>query len=155
MLQVKWADDGERLLPGTIYVTPQDHSTIIDTETKRLLVSPSKKTPERSHVADTLFFSSALAFKRRALAVILSGVLSDGAAGSSMIARAGGRVLAQTASEAEFADMPRAAMKRSQVGLAFDSTSLAHVVSNLVMIPGVAEWFAIGRAGAAAQLLPV
>ncbi len=53
-----------------------------------------------------------------------------------MIARAGGRVLAQSASEALFADMPNAAMRRSQVGLAFDSTSLAQVVCNLVMVPG-------------------
>lgn len=152
-LDVKWAEDRERLLAGTIYVAPQDHSTIIDTETKCLLVSPVKETRERGPAADPLFFSAALAFKRRTLAVILSGVLSDGAAGASMIARAGGRVLAQSVSEAQFADMPKAAMKLSQVGLAFDSTSLAHVVSSLVMIPGVAEWFAIGRAGAGAQLL--
>ncbi len=81
------------------------------------------------------------------------GVLSDGAAGSAMIAREDGRVLAQSASEALFADMPNAAMRRSQVGLAFDSTSLAQVVCNLMMVPGVAAWFGIGKAGVGATLL--
>jgi two-component system, chemotaxis family, protein-glutamate methylesterase/glutaminase len=92
-------------------------------------------------------------FGSRTLAVVLSGLLSDGAAGAAMIADAGGRVLAQTASEAQFADMPRAAMRRSRVGLAFESISLAQVICNLVMVPGVAAWFGIGRAGVCARLL--
>ncbi len=84
------------------------------------------------------------------------GVLSDSGAGSAVTAREGGRVLAQSASEALFADMPNAAMRRSQVGLAFDSTSLAQVVCNFVMVPGVpgvAAWFGIGKAGVGATLL--
>lgn len=85
--------------------------------------------------------------------MVLSGALSDGAAGAATVARAGGRVLAQSASEALFADMPKAAMKRSQVGLTFDSIPLAHVIANLVMLPGVAAWFAIGKAGACTHLL--
>ena len=87
------------------------------------------------------------------MAIVLSGVSSDGADGSAAIARAGGRVLTQTAAEAQFSDMPTAAMERSRVGLAFDSTSLARVITNLVMIPGAATWFAIGKAGVCEQLI--
>ena len=152
-LQVKWAEDGECLLPGTVYVAPQDRSTVIDPETGYLRVSSMEKFRRKVPAADPLFSSAAQAFGSRSLAVVLSGVLSDGAAGSAMIARAGGRVLAQSALEAQFPDMPNAAMRRSQVGLAFDSASLAHVVGNLVMIPGVAAWFAIGKAGVGARLL--
>jgi len=43
-------------------------------------------------------------------------------------------------------------MKRSLVGLAFDSISLAHVIASLLMSPGVAAWFAIGKAGVCARL---
>lgn len=109
------------------------------------MVSSREKFGKHLPAADPLFSSAAQAFGNRSLAVVLSGVLSDGADGSAMIARAGGRVLAQSASEAQFWDMPSAAMKHSQVGLAFNSISLAQIIANLVMIPGVAAWFAIGK----------
>jgi hypothetical protein len=46
----------------------------------------------------------------RAVAVVLSGVLDDGAVGAALIDRAGGHVLVQDPDEAEFAGMPRAAL---------------------------------------------
>lgn len=152
-LEVKWAEDGECLLPGKVYVAPQDRCTIVDPETGRLVVSSIQQSMMKVPAADPLFSSAAQAFGSRSLAVVLSGVLSDGAAGCAMIARAGGRVLAQSASEARFADMPIQAMRRSQVGLAFDSKTLAHVIASLVMNPGAAAWFAIGMTGVCAQLL--
>ena len=153
-LQVKWAEDGECLLPGTVYIAPQDCNTVLNTETGRLVVSEAVGPKAVKPSADPLFCSAAEIFGSRAMAVVLSGVLSDGAEGSACIARAGGRVLAQTAGEAQFADMPSAAMKRSRVGLAFDSIALARVIANLVMIPGVAAWFEIGKAGVCAWLVP-
>ena len=149
-LQVKWAEDGECLLPGTVYLSPQDRTTAIDVQTGCLAVSGSGELRVARPTADALFFSAAEAFGSRAMAVVLSGALSDGADGSASIARAGGRVLAQIASEAQFSDMPAEAMRRSRVGLAFDSVSLARVIANLVMIPGVAAWFGIGKAGVCA-----
>jgi two-component system chemotaxis response regulator CheB len=146
LLEVKWAENGECLLPGTVYVAPQDRSTLINTVTGRLLVSSTEELSKKTPTADSLFISAAQVFANRTLAVVLSGVLSDGAAGSAMVARAGGRVLAQSAEDAQFCDMPTAALKRSLVGLAFNSISLAHVIVSLVMTPGVAAWFAIGKA---------
>lgn len=64
-----------------------------------------------------------------------------------------GWILAQSVSDTQCPDMPSAAMKRSQVGLAFDCVSLARVIASLVMNPGVAAWFAIGKAGVCSQLL--
>jgi two-component system chemotaxis response regulator CheB len=143
-LKVKWAEDGECLVAGTVYVAPQDRSTEINTQTRCLLVLQATALPKLTPDADLLFNSAAQTFGKRSLAVVLSGVLSDGAAGSAAIALAGGRVLSQSATEAQFPDMPSAARKRSHVESAFDSISLAHVIGNLVMIPGVAAWLAIG-----------
>ena len=147
-LDVRWAIDGERALPGTVYLAPQDHDTLFDTQTGYLRVLPGARAFKPA--ADPLFRSAAEVFGSRVIAVVLSGVLSDGAEGAAAIARAGGRVLAQKPSEAQFDDMPNAAMKRSRVGLSFDCRSLACVLSNLVMIPGVAAWFGIGKIGAGA-----
>lgn len=152
-LQVKWAEDGERPLPGTVYVAPQDRNTLFNTQTGCLMVSCPRDAKMAKPTADPLFRAAAETFGSRAMAVVLSGALSDGAEGSAAIARAGGRVFAQAAWEAQFDDMPSAAMKRSQVGLPFDSISLARVITNLVMIPGVAAWFGIGKAGVGAGLV--
>ncbi|HEX5284786.1 MAG TPA: hypothetical protein VFW30_11765 [Bryocella sp.] len=45
------------------------------------------------------------------------------------------------------------ALSPSPAVQAFDSISLARVTGNLVMTPGVAAWFGIGRAGVCARLL--
>jgi two-component system chemotaxis response regulator CheB len=152
-LAVKWAEDGECLLRGSVYVAAQDRSTIINAATGCLLVSSPGKLSKSGPAADPLFSSAAQAFGSRCVGVVLSGVLSDGAAGSAIIASAGGRVLAQSPSEAQFSSMPSAAMERSHVGFAFDSIPLAHVVASLVMDPGVAAWFAIGKSGVCAGQL--
>lgn len=144
VLHVKWAEDKECLLSGTVYIAPQDCCTVLHAVTGCLLVSSPEALTRNTPNADNLFGSAAVMFGSRTLAVVLSGVLSDGAAGSALIAEAGGRVLVQSASDAQFPDMPNNAMKRSHVGAGLDSSSLARVVGNLVMIPGVAARFAIG-----------
>lgn len=145
-LRVKWAKDREWLFPGTVYLAPQDRCTSFDTETGLLRVTEKTGAERARPAADPLFRSAAKVYGSRTLAVVLSGALSDGAAGAAEIARAGGRVLAQASSEARFADMPRAAMRMSRVGLAFGAVALGRIVGSLVMAPGAAKWFAVGRA---------
>jgi two-component system, chemotaxis family, protein-glutamate methylesterase/glutaminase len=146
-LRVKWAQDGECLSPGTVYIAPQNQHTVLHSETGLLHVT-SDAGPDRIRpTADPLFRSAAQLFGSRVLAVVLSGALSDGAAGAAEIARAGGRVLAQASLEAQFPDMPLAAMQRSRVGLAFTANALAHIVGSLVMAPGAAKWFGVGKLG--------
>ncbi len=153
-LKVKWAENRERLVPGRVYLAPQDRSTVFDEETGAFLIAGADGGKLERPTADPLFCSAAQVFGSRSLAVVLSGVLSDGADGAAAIALAGGRVLAQTAAEAQFKDMPLAAMQRSRVGLPFDSAALARVIGSLVMSPGAAAWFGIGKAGVGGRLIP-
>lgn len=152
-LRVKWAEDGEIPVPGTVYVAAQDRKTVFAEETGCFAVThtPGQAFPKPN--ADALFLSAAAVFGGRTVAVVLSGALRDGAVGAEAIAAAGGRVLAQAASEAEFFDMPFAAMNRSQVGPALGTAGLARTLVGLVMMPGVAAWFGIGKAGVGAGLL--
>ncbi len=145
-LRVKWAEDGEPALPGTVYLAPQNRQILVDPETGALCFD-DEASRQRSPLADPLFCSAAHSFGSRVLGVVLSGALSDGAKGCEAIVRAGGRVLPQEIIGAEFPDMPRNAMLRSRVGLAFGPAALAHIVTGLTMAPGAAEWFGIGRAG--------
>jgi len=145
-LMVKWAENWEKPEPGTVYIAPQDRNTVL-TSRGLFAVLEAPGVKRAKPLADPLFRSAAELFGSRTLAIVLSGVLTDGAEGSAAIARAGGRVLAQTATEARFADMPKAAMSRSRVGLAFNCCSLGRLVSSLVMVPGVAAWFGVGLSG--------
>ena len=60
---------------------------------------------------DPLFRSAAIYRATRAVAVVLSGLLDDGAAGARAMARCGGRVLVQDPDTADWPDMPRAALR--------------------------------------------
>jgi two-component system, chemotaxis family, protein-glutamate methylesterase/glutaminase len=143
-LEVKWANDGETLVPGKVYLAPQDKLTMIDAEdgTIRTMLRPDllPATP----TADDLFKSAAKFYGYRTLALVLSGALDDGAEGSSEVSCVGGRVLAQSCSSAEFADMPRAAMNLTRAALAVEPVALAHAAIALVMAPGASEWFRVG-----------
>jgi two-component system, chemotaxis family, protein-glutamate methylesterase/glutaminase len=57
-----------------------------------------------------MFASTAEWVAERAIAVVLSGALDDGAVGAALIDRAGGQVLIQDPAEAEFTGMPRSAL---------------------------------------------
>lgn len=143
VLRVKWAEDGEAPLAGTVYVAPQDKITYLN-DSRCLSTQRISHVPGRTPWADSLFRSAAASFGRRALGVVLSGALSDGADGCLRIAQAGGTVLVQSSASSQFPDMPRAAFERCRIGLAFDPSVLAHIAVALVMAPGTADWFRVG-----------
>jgi two-component system chemotaxis response regulator CheB len=103
-LPVHAASDGAPILPGHVYigvpdahlVAKHDHLTLGDSAAVRFS-RPS---------VDVLFQSVALAYGARAVAVVLTGAGSDGAAGVRAIHDAGGTVIAQDAHEAAYGSMP-------------------------------------------------
>jgi two-component system, chemotaxis family, protein-glutamate methylesterase/glutaminase len=102
------AVDGEPVQPGHIYVArPDRHLLVIDS-----VIQLSAGPRHRGHrpAADPLFFSAALTAGPRTIAVVLSGTLDDGAAGSAAVERRGGMVLIQDPAESAYSGMPRAAL---------------------------------------------
>lgn len=59
---------------------------------------------------DPLFRSAAVYRGPRAVGVILSGLMDDGAAGARALYRTGGRIMVQSPDSSDFPDMPEAAM---------------------------------------------
>ncbi|QXI45435.1 PAS domain-containing protein [Pseudomonas wayambapalatensis] len=82
-----------------------------------LRVSPAKRG-RGDHVAIDLFFRDlADVHKDHAFCVVLSGTGSDGAVGLSRIKEQGGVTLVQAPDDAEYPDMPRAALATGMVDL--------------------------------------
>jgi len=81
---------------------------------------------------DRLLHSVALSFGHRGVAVILTGMGTDGSLGARELKASGGRVVVQTADSAEFADMPRAAIASGAADLVVPLGDVAQVLVDLV-----------------------
>jgi two-component system chemotaxis response regulator CheB len=111
-MPVKQAVDDDVLKPGHVYVAPPDAHLLVADGRLELDLGPPIHFLRPS--ADVLLTSLAREVDGRALAVILSGSGSDGAAGVVAVKAAGGIVLAQD-DAAEYPGMPRAAVASGAV----------------------------------------
>ncbi|MGI9381691.1 MAG: protein-glutamate methylesterase/protein-glutamine glutaminase [Methyloligellaceae bacterium] len=107
----KEGEDGEPLQPGTVYVAPGGfHMAVKKTATGAAIhVYDGPDVNFCKPAVDPLFASVAPIYGRAALAVVLTGMGSDGAAGSTQIADAGGTVIAQDEATSVVWGMPGAA----------------------------------------------
>jgi two-component system chemotaxis response regulator CheB len=103
-LPVAQAVDGDELQPGHVYVAAPDHHLLVEDGHLRVKRGPH----ENGHrpAIDPLFRSAAEARRSDLVAVVLTGSLDDGAAGSAVVSRLGGHVLVQDPEEAAHPSMP-------------------------------------------------
>jgi two-component system chemotaxis response regulator CheB len=102
------ATDQQELVPGQILVAPPDHHLVVDGPLVRVTSGPRENGHRPS--VDTLFRSVAHSFGTDSVAVVLSGMLDDGAYGARVVRRHGGTVLVQRPDTALFPSMPQAAI---------------------------------------------
>ena len=120
------ARQGEPLLPGRIYVAPPDLHLLTVEGTTRLSSGP--RVNRHRPAVDVMFASAARWGGRRVVALVLSGVLDDGAVGAALVARGGGRVLVQDPADALFDSMPRAALSAVPGAVTAPAAGLAEVI---------------------------
>jgi two-component system chemotaxis response regulator CheB len=104
-LRATHATDGEHYATGRIYVAPPDRHLVVDGAQLRL-VHGAKENFARPAI-DPLFRSAATQMGPRAIGVILTGLLDDGAAGLEAIQACGGTTLVQDPDDAFAGEMPR------------------------------------------------
>ena len=103
---VAWVVDGRPAAAGSVGVCPPRHQLEVlpDGTCALTELAPSGNRPH-----DALLTSLADSLGPRAVAVVLTGSGSDGAAGVAAVKTAGGVVIAQSEDTAEYPSMPRAA----------------------------------------------
>ena len=104
---VVWARAGLLLRPGDIVVCPPGKRLEVRPDSTCRLHESPRGALDSPH--DRLLCSLAVSFGARALAVVLSGLGRDGAAGTAALKAVGAIVVAQDSDTARYSPMPEAA----------------------------------------------
>jgi two-component system chemotaxis response regulator CheB len=116
-LRVVEATDGSPLVPGTAHLAPGDHHLVVRKTARGLHTGLNQGPPENfcRPAVDPLFRSAVTAYDGAVLAVVLTGMGSDGRNGAAEIRSGGGTVIAQDQATSVVWGMPGAI---AQAGLA-------------------------------------
>lgn len=101
---------GQALAPGHAYVAPGDYHMTLERkkEKEEVVLSLNQQAPENCcrPAVDVLFRSVAKTYGPNALAVVLTGMGSDGTAGAAAIRKVGGEVIVQDEASSVVWGMP-------------------------------------------------
>jgi two-component system chemotaxis response regulator CheB len=130
-IRVAEARPGTVLSPGRVWIAPGDHHLQVEAWGDEKVLRIDQREPVNScrPSIDVLFRSVAEVYGDRALAVVLTGMGSDGVEGAQAIRRAGGRVLAQDESSSVVWGIPRFVIER---GLADAAVPLEHMAGEIL-----------------------
>ncbi|MFM7365636.1 MAG: chemotaxis protein CheB [Cuspidothrix sp.] len=131
-LKVIQGEQGDKLIPGTVYIAPPNNHLLVNTDGK-ICLSQSEMVHFLRPAADLLFESVAASYKERAIAVVLTGTGNDGTLGIEAIKKMGGTVIVQDQKTAEFPGMPSAAIKTGNVDFILPLPEIASALQTLVM----------------------
>ena len=118
-INVKIPDDGERILPGNVYLSPGGkHMKIIAIKNKpHIRIFDDKPVNFCKPSVDVLFFSAAKIYKNHTLGILLTGLGEDGARGLDAIKTSGGKTIAESEETCVIYGMPKAAAKLGAANL--------------------------------------
>ncbi|WP_273428395.1 chemotaxis protein CheB [Marinobacter sp.] len=121
-MPVQEALHGKEILPNCVYVIPSNAELTVEKD--RLKLDQPREPRGMRLPIDVLFSSLASARNERAIAVVLSGMGSDGTLGLQAIRAVGGLTVVQEPSSAEFDAMPRNAIATGCVDIVAPASEL-------------------------------
>lgn len=134
MRPAKEADNGEVLKPGHIYVAPGGLHMIVDKDGGQVVARLTDAPPVNfcKPAVDPLFDSVAKVYGSATLAVVLTGMGHDGAAGVRTIAAGGGSIIAQDEATSVVWGMPGAAAQTGMCCEILPITRIGPKISGLL-----------------------
>jgi two-component system chemotaxis response regulator CheB len=132
-LRVVEATDGTPLLPGTVHLAPGDRHLVVRSTPRGPVTALTQDPPENfcRPAVDPLFRSAVTAYKGAVLAVVLTGMGSDGRSGTGDVRAAGGTVVVQDQATSVVWGMPGAV---SQAGYADEVLPLDRVAEAILRV---------------------
>jgi two-component system chemotaxis response regulator CheB len=132
-LPVRVARGGERVEEGVVYVAPPDHHLLAGSD-GTLVLSDAPREHHSRPSAEPLFRSVALRYGAGAVAVVLTGLQSDGSGAVRAVHEAGGTVLAQDPATAHAASMPESSIGTGFVDRVLALEEIAPALVDLVSV---------------------
>jgi two-component system chemotaxis response regulator CheB len=135
---VKEAEEGERVLPGHVYIAPGHSHLLLRKNGANYITQLSKAEPVNRHrpSVDVLFHSAAECAGKNAIAVILTGMGKDGAAGMLKLRLAGAHTYAQDKDSCVVYGMPKEAVAVGGVEEVLPLGQIAGAVLDRLLISG-------------------
>lgn len=129
-LSAATAMDGGTIELGRIYVAPADYHLILEGGILRLGRGPRENMARPA--IDPLFRSVGISAGSRAIGLLLSGMLNDGASGLADLKRCGGVTVVQNPLDAVESEMPQTALLASDIDYRAPARDLGPLLQRLV-----------------------
>jgi two-component system, chemotaxis family, protein-glutamate methylesterase/glutaminase len=111
-LPAQFARDGDAVRKGRIYIAPPNRHLLLDGD--RMALGEGPRENNARPAIDPMLRSTAVCCGGRAVGVVLTGTLGDGASGLWAIRHGGGIAVVQDPKDAAFAEMPMTALNRAK-----------------------------------------
>jgi two-component system chemotaxis response regulator CheB len=132
-LPASFAEDGEAMKRGHIYLAPRERHLLVDGDKLQLGSGPRENNTRPA--IDPLMRSVALCCGSRAIGAVLTGTLGDGASGLHALKTSGGVAVVQDPADAAFPEMPAAALSRVKPDHVVSLAAMPALFSKLVREP--------------------
>ncbi len=129
-LNIKEADEKEKIEKGHIYVAPPNYHLLIE-ENETLSLSIDKRVNYARPSIDVLFESAADAYREKLIGVLLTGSNNDGALGMKKINALGGLTIAENPQTAASSYMPLAAIAATEINYVLSLKEISDLLIKL------------------------
>ncbi len=132
-LEVKEAEDGDKIEGGHIYIAPGNYHIVVEQEGFKNVIRLSQEPQRNGHrpSADVLFESVAKIYQNKALGVIMTGMGKDGAVQLAEMRKQGAWTLGQDEKSSVVYGMPRVANELGAVQKQVPLEQMADEISKL------------------------
>lgn len=136
-MSVREAAHGDALRPGVVYIAPAGANLTLRRRAHEVVAVLDDTLTDSSHrpSVDVLFHSACRVYRERAVAILLTGMGSDGAAGLAALAREGSFTIGQSEATCVVYGMPRVAQSLGAVAEELDVGDIGRRVAELLGVP--------------------
>jgi two-component system chemotaxis response regulator CheB len=116
-LASKEAEDGDLIEKGKVYIAPGGKNLLVARREGKVIAQVEEKTPEDRYIpsVDKMLKSAARMYGARMIAVVLTGMGSDGKEGVVAVKDSGGYIIAESEKTSIVFGMPREAIATRKV----------------------------------------